>query len=111
LKEMLLIEGAKEFQSRALQVAAEIQPMPVVTVAKINFYLAQLYWNLGDFDSAKPHINTAIQLFEEKYGKDHIKIGKCLTGLGGKEKEKLQEELSCFAEFLTHSLCPFRNGD
>jgi len=86
---MLLIEGAKEFQRRALQVASEMKPTPVVMIAKINFYLAQLYWNLGDFDSAKPHINSAIQIFEQQYGKDHIKIGKCLTGLGGKQQEKI----------------------
>ena len=39
---------------------------------------------LGKWSEAEPHCIEAQSIYEEILGPNHIKVGKCLVGLGGK---------------------------
>jgi len=88
LKEMLQYDGAKELQYHALHLNEELYGKESEEVAKVHFLIAQLYWNQGKWSEAKPHCEKSIMIREKVLGISHIKVGKCLVGMGEMEIEK-----------------------
>jgi len=79
---MLQYEGAAQFLTRALQLNRSIEGEWNEQVAKTNYLLAQVYWNQGKWDIAEPYVLKSLEIREKVLGIDHLKVGRCLTGLG-----------------------------
>jgi len=82
LKEMLQYESAEQLLWQSLQLNKEIHGHSSIPVANIYYYLAQVFWNQGLWDKAEPPCLKSMEIREQLLGSDHLKVAKCLTGMG-----------------------------
>ncbi len=85
-KEMLLYSGAEQIYQQTLQrLSTTFRNNPMnESIAKVNYLLAQLFWNQGKWEISEPYCLESLRIREQVWGSNHSKVAKCLTGLGGK---------------------------
>jgi len=82
LKEMLRYEDAESFMKRALLLTEKVYGKNNLKVAKVNYRMAQIYWNQGIWDPAETYCTKSLNLFESLTGNESLQVAKCLCGLG-----------------------------
>jgi len=82
LKKMIRYEDAENFMKRGLELTEKFFGPQSLRAAKVNYRMAQIYWNQGIWEPAEFYCSKALNIHEKLGGGDSLYIAKCLCGLG-----------------------------
>lgn len=83
LREMQQYELAESFFQKALHLTETVFGEYSKQAGKMNYMLAECYWNQSKMDEAQPYCEKSLAIRERILGGHHLEVAMSLCGLGG----------------------------
>lgn len=111
---LLLISGeyalAENTATRANRIATEVFEGNSTKIAPALTLLSELYTSLGDYEKAEQHATAAVNIYKDRFGPDHIDVGKTTAQLGlikfydGSDLKEVEQLMESAKEIIADKL-------